>query len=812
MDLYFLKYNNYYNRILKIGSDYLPDYYDYIVGAVNSARFNPKDGVSAVVDTSPHFDDNMLPDYCLVCEGNNIVSRWFVIDSTRIREGQYNLVLYRDLLADFYNEILDAPMFVEKGPLLASSPFIFNQEDITTNQIRQEPIKLADKSNMPWIVGYIPRDAVFENQIIADMNIGDEADFEVEDIGTWEYFQYQAPSYADTHAFTTYRYSTTKEPGTYDYKITNKNIALQIYDANKVVTTESWLSNPSGGPAHNDYNGNKTFQGTYYYKSSNRNMDSFMNAVRTNTNYQSYLDGFISSKFRLINNTQAQEIIDLDNKTIYDSTAQQKYKIQVHFAQVEKELSLENEQAMLSFLIQNIPAPSGGGRVKDTFTAGVFGYEIFITLEQVQTRAFVNVSSPETRYHLENEPYDMFCIPYGDIKIITNKEGTITQYFNATNPGLAIASQIGAATGTNAIYDIQLLPYCPVPSLINDNGELEAYKTQFDTIYAVEGKAISAIIWCRDSRFTTTIPFSIPDETDAILKKLYNQTRLYRLVSPNYSSIFEFNPYKNGGVEYFRVDATYKPFNPYIKVAPVFGGLYGAGGQYDGRGLILNGDFSITQLSSAWANYELQNKNYEAIFNRQIENLEIVNKYQRVNEIAQAITGSGQAAISGGIGGAMMGGALGSAGGGYGAAAGAAIGATAGAAIGVGAGFADVWINEKLRAETLDYTKDQFGYQLGNIQALPYSLSKTSALTITNPIIPLLEIYKPTEEEEQAFIAKIRYNGMTVMTIGSLSDYIDNKTENNNYFKGKLIRLNNIADDFHTVKSIANELNKGVYL
>jgi hypothetical protein len=809
MDLYFLKYNNYYNRILKIGSDYLPDYYDYIVGAVNSARFNPNDGVSAVVDTSPHFDDNILPDYCLVCEGNNIVSRWFVIDSTRIRVGQYDLVLYRDLLADFYNELLNAPVFVEKGPLLASSPLIFNQEDMTTNQIRQEPIKLADKSNMPWIVGYIPRNATFENQIIADMNIGDEADFEVEDIGTWEYFKYQTSSYFDTHTFTTYRYSTTEEPGDYDYKITNKNVALQIFDTSKTFTIESWLSKPAGGPKAKDYNGNKIFQGTYYYKSSkNYNMDNFMNVVRTNTTYQSYLDGFISSKFRLINNTQAQEIIDLDNKTIYDSTAKQKYKIQVHFAQAEKELSLQNEQAMSSFLIQNIPTPNGGEQKENTFTAGVFGYEIFITLEQVQTRAFVNVSSPENRYHLENEPYDMFCIPYGDIKIITNKEGTITQSFNATNPGLAIASQIGAATGTNAIYDIQLLPYCPVPSLINDDGELEAYKTKFDTIYAVEGKAISAIVWCRDSRFTTIIPFSIPDETDPVLKKLYSQTRLYRLVSPNYGSIFEFNPYKNGGVEYFKVDATYKPFNPYVKIAPVFSGLYGVGGQYDGRGLILNGDFSITQLSDAWANYELQNKNYEAIFNRQIENLEVQNKYQRINEIVGGIVGTVQGGITGATTGAMMGGAAGP----YGAAIGAAVGGTAGAAAAATGGIADYFINEALRKEVIDYTKDQFGYQLGNIQALPYSLSKTSALTITNPIIPLLEIYKPTEEEEQAFIAKIRYNGMTVMTIGSLADYIDNKTENNNYFKGKLIRLDNIADDFHIVRSIADELNKGVYL
>ena len=127
-------------------------------------------------------------------------------------------------------------------------------------------------------------------------------------------------------------------------------------------------------------------------------------------------------------------------------------------------------------------------------------------------------------------------------------------------------------------------------------------------------------------------------------------------------------------------------------------------------------------------------------------------------------------------------------------------------------GFADIWINDKLRAENLDLTKDQFGYQLGNIQALPYALSKTSALNINNPIFPLLEIYVCSPEEEQAFKDKITYNGMTVMTVGILADYIPRATANNNYFKGKLIRLEGIADDTHIINAIASELNKGVYL
>lgn len=49
---------------------------------------------------------------------------------------------------------------------------------------------------------------------------------------------------------------------------------------------------------------------------------------------------------------------------------------------------------------------------------------------------------------------------------------------------------------------------------------------------------------------------------------------------------------------------------------------------------------------------------------------------------------------------------------------------------------------------------------------------------------------------------------MTVMRVGKINDFL---SENGNYIKGKLIRLN-IEDDYHMVAIINDELNKGVYL
>lgn len=74
--------------------------------------------------------------------------------------------------------------------------------------------------------------------------------------------------------------------------------------------------------------------------------------------------------------------------------------------------------------------------------------------------------------------------------------------------------------------------------------------------------------------------------------KVENQCDVYRLCSPNYASVFEFNAARNGGIEGYNVRYTYKPYQPFINVAPKFGRLYGKDFK-DNRGLILSGDFSL---------------------------------------------------------------------------------------------------------------------------------------------------------------------------------------------------------------------------
>lgn len=103
--LYILSgFNNYYNRMVKLPGDTTEDYPEpiYILDATN---FVPNDSVNTehVVGT---YDYDGMGDYLLVVDSpNEVVQRWFIIDSVRNRQGQYTLTLRRDLIADYYNII-----------------------------------------------------------------------------------------------------------------------------------------------------------------------------------------------------------------------------------------------------------------------------------------------------------------------------------------------------------------------------------------------------------------------------------------------------------------------------------------------------------------------------------------------------------------------------------------------------------------------------------------------------------------------------------------------------------------------------------
>ena len=292
--------------------------------------------------------------------------------------------------------------------------------------------------------------------------------------------------------------------------------------------------------------------------------------------------------------------------------------------------------------------------------------------------------------------------------------------------------------------------------------------------------------------------------------KISNECDLYRLVSGNYNGIFEFSLAKSGGIDGVKIECNYKPWNPYIHILPKLKGLYGDNFSNldDARGLICGGDFSLTQLSNEWANYQLNNKTYQEMFDRQIKNLDVNNSVAMQQAEFQSVAG----AFTGGIGGAVSGALVGAKAGGYGALAGGLIGGVGGLAMGVGGGALDVENLKKLQSEARGFATDMYNYNLQNIQAIPTSITKTTALTYNTRVWPFIEYYTCTDTEKQALRDKIKYNGMTVMAIGKLSDYVDFTTDEKQFIIGEVIRLPDLQEDSHTANEIYNEIRKGVYI
>lgn len=170
MQLLLLHYNNYFNRIIK-KEDTIANYKaaDAHYKEASNINFNPGDGVNTSLvlgcgSTTSLFSNTDEFDYLVAYEtlpeGIYIRSRWFIIEQDRKRGGQYELTLKRDVLADNYREVINSPIFLEKGFINdVNDPMLYNSESMNVNQIKQSETPLKDETQSGWVVGYIPSDA-----------------------------------------------------------------------------------------------------------------------------------------------------------------------------------------------------------------------------------------------------------------------------------------------------------------------------------------------------------------------------------------------------------------------------------------------------------------------------------------------------------------------------------------------------------------------------------------------------------------------------------------------------------------------------
>ena len=405
-----------------------------------------------------------------------------------------------------------------------------------------------------------------------------------------------------------------------------------------------------------------------------------------------------------------------------------------------------------------------------------------------------------------DSPYAICALPYAtrDYYGIDGVKMGSLELKNALACAMAISRAYSSA---GWLADVQLLPYCPCKEVLKADGSIDLTKARSYAPIKIDGQqnsTFAGMISCSSSTFASTLYAS----TGAVFKytvtnvKMDNLTVKCRLVSPNGNGVFEFNPakmvYANDAQIGFEAYCTYMPHQPYIRVAPHFGRLYGE--EYgDYRGLICGGDFSLPQISDSWEAYQVQNKNYQVMFNRQIESLDLQQKWAARTDIANAITGTVSGVAGGALSGSMMGGGVG-----------AIVGGVIGGAASIAGGAMDAYANKELRADQRGAMIDQHNMALGNIKAMPSTVTKLGSVLADQPLVPYLEIYDCTDQEKTNFDIYLSLKSYNISRYGKFSDYV--KPTGRTWLQGTFVRLNGISDDSHYLAAIADEVKQGFYI
>ena len=884
-NIYLLSYNNYYNRQVKKEFTTIAQYINagYQVGLdILNHNFEFKDGINSELIVNQAFVEGE-PDYVLIAERNvdgtdGDFSRWFIIDSDKIRGNQYKFTVRRDIAVDHNNLLLNSTYFIERGWVNNSSDLIFNDEGQKYSQIKKSQLELRDETYGPWIIGYIPRKVNGEpgtsgysnvDRTIKGVATAATEDITVADITQESWYQYTTNYVAsDTDIALPYALlsfipvectgGTSNIYGRYFYEIdlvnrraTNDPLTKPPYGnrPNNVaypylgdLYPEDKWANPATGffmkmdATQSQFNTYKSNLGWYITNQLNA-----YNGIQVNGNV--YLNTWCSNMSnnalayaQMMNQLKADLPVNLDNatvdyinnnlkgKSIKDTATGKKYTILVEEVEEFEKLEISSSlNTRIRFLMPSGGSTQFGTTTKTVEDSTVKNNNLQVTYHvkkykiKLQEAYGVQTTLPKDdtsnanfRQHLEDAPYDMFAIPYSDRLVI--KTGANTTLIPNIKAGMAIANGFVTTLGDAMVYDIQVLPYCPVRQFIKSDGSFDitaANSTQIQPIVdsANTDTVLNYVFYCSSSQMENIKLLNKDDNLNPYSITIENYKEsvnldMYRLCSPNFASIFEFSPAKNDGVEYFEFSASYKPYNPYIKIKPHFNRLYGTNDR-DARGLILQGDFSIPTMSSAWANYELQNKNYLNTFNREIQSLELQNEVGQMEDVWKAIAGTFQGAASGAVAGGMAGGA-------YGAVAGAVVGGVTSAI----SGGVDIYNNARLRNDAIDKAKDLFRYNLQNIKALPYSIRNVGCLTADNVLVPLLEYYSASDEEKDAFNKKMQYYGMSINKVGKIIDFINASEET--FIKGYLLRLLPTAEaeeaDNHLAEELSMEVQKGLYI
>ena len=783
MNLLLLQYNNYFNRkVLK--EETIDGYLSHSTKHLyypGDVAFNPNEGVNA--KQVINWEEDWNPDY-LVCinENNEIVQRWFIVEATRTRLGQYELKLKRDTVSDYLEIVKNSPILLEKGTIKDyNDKFIYNSENFQCNEIKTNEILLWDNTKVPWLVLYLAK-GTLGGADSGSFSTSYTADYSYEEVDDFPIFRdYGDDKNTPYKSWTNLNFRTFASDGDFDLTGIRYIFNCQINSNNNTYGTSETdtplvlLTNLKfyyGKPV--------SLITSQLFTKYLLNFDTLINKVKTYYGYNSKND--------------LQNLLSYEGKILYTSSDARYYRIHINqISNGSETVDVTDTQSELKEYMQNFFNEVSG--LNYTQYANNRAFKILsqysryeVELEDVTSLASINWSLSTVSGQTDSPLDDVVCMPYGTITYDYTNPFTLNKEFS-----LAAFNSITKVLTSSKVYDYQIIPYCPIPGMVVMDDDVPSIDIPDATHRIVFEDSNNDEVGCaivvpsiKIDDVNIYVPINKPerfgDYNDVYNTKLLNDCYKYRICSPNYNGLFEFNLAKNNSeCPFFNLDMTLKPQMPYIHLNPNFEGLYGRD-YNDARGLICGGDFSIGIINSAWQQYEIQNKNYQNLFDRQIQNMDTKFAIQQLNT---SLVGLGSATVG------LMNPNP--------------VGTIAGAAGAVGS-VGRLVTNALSYEEERDYAKDVHEFNLKNIQALPYSITKSTPLTNNNKLVPFVEVYECSDEEKQAYMDMLTYDGMTLNKITKISEYTGG------FIRGKLIRLEGINDDSHINFDIYKEISKGVYM
>lgn len=822
----FTNYNNYINRQVKFKAtlnEYLTDQ-DIFLITFTKRNFVIADGIRTqhVIEyTTEHLP---TPNYLIAeDEKTHEFTRWFVIECRENRGCQYTLFLKRDTIADFYDSIKSSNLFIKKGYVDDNNVLVFNKEMQEYNKVKKNELLIKDKTNSGYVVGFIDQDKDHANKIYTSYKTELQVDFDYSAL----------PS-----SITDYMAIGSATPTSTAKRIVGENksnVAL------KVNFGSYWTGEVPGSTLYNDYNINEYFwmngyrakyteitdtgtnfgNGIYYSSSVTSNNTSLTNTCIIDCgdggnvlSIANQVSLYVADKFSQFDLSYVEDWFSINSvpKAIVESYDGKICEISGTYYKCEVARSgastLETitppsyELTTLKGLMptsalnywasynNNITPKYESGHAPSNmlisdFTAYAKIEQVYIKLVQQDTDIYTYLTPSANRNHLVDNPYDMFVIPYSDEMVY---EVNSTNYNANKNMAINLAQAICQASGSS-LYDIQIVPYCPfnVPtspsidfSLLNNQA---IYLGADDTVcgYYFWASRSSGEITINENREELTL------SGDSYSYKEITQLRQYFLCSPNKESVYEFNPAMNKGITEWKISYDYRPFSSYIKVQPNWNYLYALNtstfnGMTDQRGLLYNGNYSVTQLSNAWNEYVNSNKNYQAIFDTEIKTQ--ISQNQLQNKAYEETIGIRSYNLN-----------------------------PVKAVMNVIGMEREIDFMRETQSIDINARRQLFNYQLDNIKSQPNTIRKMTSINTDFRIFPFVEVYDTTPQDKQNFDNLIRWNGMTVMVMGFMEEYLQDNTET--FFQASVVRFTDfigVENDYTLVSDINNELEMGLYI